>query len=87
LLRRPYFVSPPRNDGTTKQIMQVTINNKQTTISTLGKVDEVFAFLNIPNPKGIAIAVNNNVLPKSEWTSFTIKENDKITVIRATQGG
>jgi len=43
---------------------------------------------NIPkDKKGIAIAVNENVIPKNEWDNFIIKENDRILVIIAAQGG
>lgn len=37
--------------------------------------------------RGIAVAVNNQVVPKSAWPSFELKENDKILVIQASQGG
>ncbi len=36
---------------------------------------------------GIAIAVNNQVIPRSQWEAFLLAEGDKITIIRATQGG
>ena len=36
---------------------------------------------------GIAIAVNENVIPKKEWTNYLLKEHDKILIIKATQGG
>lgn len=39
------------------------------------------------NHKGIAVAVNNTVVPKKEWINYTLKENDKVIVIKATQGG
>ncbi len=41
----------------------------------------------IQNQKGIAVAVNNAVIPKAEWQNKILNENDKITIIRATQGG
>jgi len=37
--------------------------------------------------KGIAVAVNNSVKPRNNWPAYTLQPNDKITVIRATQGG
>ncbi|MFK7899493.1 MAG: sulfur carrier protein ThiS [Cyclobacteriaceae bacterium] len=37
--------------------------------------------------KGIAVAINNKVVSRFEWKKTQIKENDKITIIRATQGG
>ena len=41
----------------------------------------------IQNQKGIAVAVNNAVIPKAEWQDKILNENDKITIIKATQGG
>jgi len=37
--------------------------------------------------EGIALAVNQNVIPRAKWQDFALMENDKITIIRATQGG
>lgn len=36
---------------------------------------------------GIAIAVNNKVVPRTEWDTFILAENDKVIIIHATQGG
>ncbi len=37
--------------------------------------------------KGLAVAVNDTVIPRTAWENFALKENDTITIIRATQGG
>ena len=37
--------------------------------------------------KGIAVAVNQTVIPKTKWDQTIIKENDNIIIITATQGG
>ena len=36
---------------------------------------------------GIAIAVNDQVITRGNWEQFQLNENDKITIIKATQGG
>lgn len=36
---------------------------------------------------GIALAVNEEIVPKSDWEKFALKENDRILIITATQGG
>lgn len=36
---------------------------------------------------GIAVAINNKIITKSAWAHTPIVENDKITIITATQGG
>jgi sulfur carrier protein len=36
---------------------------------------------------GIAIAVNNSVVPKNNWANLMLNDQDKVTIITATQGG
>ncbi len=36
---------------------------------------------------GIAIAINETVIPKGEWGNYVLQPNDKVLVIKATQGG
>jgi sulfur carrier protein len=56
-----------------------TINNP---ISLLSLVDEI-----VNDTKGLAVAVNNSVVPKEKWTEKMLNEADKVLLIRATQGG
>lgn len=66
--------------------MNLTINSEQKKFS--GKnIAELVQLLNMPGTNGIALAVNEKVIPKSEWEKFELKENDKILLIKATQGG
>ncbi len=67
--------------------MFVFVNNETLQLEQPETIPEVLKRINIPNPQGIAVAVNNAVVAKSDWEKFTVKENDKVTVIRATQGG
>lgn len=36
---------------------------------------------------GIAIAVNNIIVSRKSWESQVLRSNDKILIIKATQGG
>ena len=36
---------------------------------------------------GIAVAINNTVIPKSNWNSHLLMDSDTILIISATQGG
>jgi thiamine biosynthesis protein ThiS len=38
-----------------------------------------------PKTKGIAIAINDTVIPKSNWNSHPLKETDTVLIIFATQ--
>jgi len=37
--------------------------------------------------EGKAIAVNNEVIPSDQWDDYEIKDDDRIEVIQAVQGG
>ena len=36
---------------------------------------------------GIAIAVNNRMIPRTEWDTYTLNEGDNILIIKAVCGG
>lgn len=36
---------------------------------------------------GIAVAVNNRMVPHAEWDSYTLNEGDRILIIKAVCGG
>jgi len=36
---------------------------------------------------GIAVAVNQNIITKTDWNTQTLNEGDEILIIKATQGG
>lgn len=65
--------------------MNVTVNNKpvETGASTL---KELAVQMELPE-KGVAIAVSNKMVPRSEWDNFAITEGVSIIVIRASCGG
>ena len=65
--------------------MNVTVNNKpvETGASTL---KELAVQLELPG-KGVAVAVSNKMVPRSEWDNFAITEGVSIIVIRASCGG
>ncbi len=68
-----------------KQV-EVYINNVPQFVEDSITLEQVLKNINVNN-NGIAIAVNNAVIPKQEWSTKKIKEKDKILIIKATQGG
>lgn len=65
--------------------MNVTVNNKpvETGASTL---KELALQLELPE-KGVAVAISNKMVPRSEWENFAITEGVSIIIIRASCGG
>jgi sulfur carrier protein len=37
--------------------------------------------------KGIAIAVNDTIVSRSQWQTHQLQEGDRIEIVRAVQGG
>ncbi len=38
-------------------------------------------------PSGVAVALNGEVVLRSEWVSVVVKDRDAVEIIRAIQGG
>ncbi|MFD2164446.1 sulfur carrier protein ThiS [Paradesertivirga mongoliensis] len=67
--------------------MEVFINNQSVSVRDAVRLSEILLQQNFLDKKGIAVAVNNSVIPKTDWENFRVESADKITIIRATQGG
>ena len=65
--------------------MRLRVNDKevQTGASNLSLF---FQEQNLP-ATGIAIAVNNRMVPRTEWDSYVLHEGDSILIIKAVCGG
>lgn len=66
--------------------MKVFVNNKEENLNQENSLALLIS-KSLGDINGIAVAVNNKVIPKTNWKEFQLKENDKITIIKATQGG
>jgi sulfur carrier protein len=68
--------------------MELKINNQTKQFPLDSLTVQALLDLEIPEKQnGIALAINSTVIPKSDWNSHLIKENDDILIISATQGG
>jgi sulfur carrier protein len=65
----------------------IYINEQAFDLNEAKTIAEVFKTHSIPVPKGIAVALNSTVVPRMMWTEKEVKENDRILIIKATQGG
>lgn len=62
--------------------------NGSWTESSAGTVVELLESLGIdPNRRGIAVAVNESVVLRSQWAATPLHEGDHVEILRATQGG
>lgn len=67
--------------------MQVLVNNIAKKTIANQNITGLLNELTINAQKGAAVAINNVVVRKDEWSTHQLNENDKITIIKATQGG
>lgn len=67
--------------------MNIYVNNKLHEVPGQANITAMLEALNITSQKGIAIAINNNVVPGAEWKTYVLQNDDKVTLIKATQGG
>lgn len=65
--------------------MKVCINSKETEIRARS-LSELATELDLP-AKGIAVAVSNKVVPRSDWDKTPIEEGAVIVIIKAVCGG
>ncbi len=66
--------------------MNVTFNGLQETVHPTN-LHDLMAVKGLDCKTGIAVAINNTIVPKSSWKTKTLEENDRIVVITATAGG
>ena len=65
----------------------ITLNGEPTDISVT-TVRELLESRGIdPSMPGVAVALNDRVIRRSEWPSTTIAGGDRIEIITAMQGG
>lgn len=66
-------------------MIQVTINNKPTETGA-ANVQELVQELALPE-RGVAVAIANKMVPRSQWSDTVLQANDSITIIKAAFGG
>jgi sulfur carrier protein len=66
--------------------MEITVNNEVKKIQD-DSLQSLITHILGDKIKGVAIAVNNNVIPRADWSNAKLKEKDDVMIIKATQGG
>ncbi len=68
--------------------MELIINHTRKTFDVLPENLEALLAMELPGKKkGIAVALNNRIVPLSAWAETFLNHNDSILIITATQGG
>ena len=68
--------------------MNVFVNGKVQAISIDSSVlDIVEKVCGSPVPHGVAVALNSMVVPRSQWSSTTVENDDSLEILWASSGG
>lgn len=65
----------------------ITVNDEPRALDGVATLAALVTSLGLTDRKGVAIALNGNVVPRSAWPTQLLASGDKVLVIRATQGG
>jgi sulfur carrier protein len=67
--------------------MNVTINGDRSEVGPGTTVEVLAAGLVDEQNRGIAVAVNGEVVSRADWPTHELKEDDRVEVLRAIGGG
>lgn len=67
--------------------MQIFVNDDAFNIDEQSSVRDLLFLLKYHDSRGLAVAVNDAVFPRSGWSEQLLQEGDRVTLIRAAAGG
>ncbi|PDH28407.1 MAG: thiamine biosynthesis protein ThiS [Puniceicoccaceae bacterium MED-G30] len=67
--------------------MKLSVNGEDREFPDGGRLGCLLDELALSSRKGVAVAVNQSVVPTREWGERELSEGDAVLVIQATQGG
>jgi sulfur carrier protein len=66
----------------------IRVNGEQSDVSAGQTVAAALARLDLSlDARGVAVAVDGEVVPRAQWSSFVLGEHARIEVLTAMQGG
>jgi sulfur carrier protein len=68
--------------------LSVTINGDRRELPAGATVATVVESLpNVPDGRGVAVAIEGEVVPRAQWPNVELREGAKVEVVVAVQGG
>jgi sulfur carrier protein len=66
--------------------VDLQVNGKPITLDVGHTIEDLLIYLNL-DPKGVAVAINHRVVPRSSIGEHGLVEKDQVEIIRAVGGG
>jgi sulfur carrier protein len=68
--------------------VNVTVNGEPREVPDGARVlDAVTASGAEPAARGVAVAVDGEVVPRGQWDGFELRDGQRVEIVRAVQGG
>ena len=67
--------------------MEITVNEKKYDLEDSCSVEQMLALVLETGARGIAVAINQNIVSKPDWPACILSHGDQVILIKATQGG
>lgn len=64
----------------------IVLNGETTEVDNETSIDKLLASLNIENNR-LAVEINQEIIPRSEFSSHILNEMDKVEIVQAIGGG
>ena len=65
----------------------VTINGERRELDERATVEAVVREAGVPDGRGVAVALDGEVVPRGEWATTEVRDGQQIEVVAAVQGG
>jgi len=67
--------------------MRLTVNGRDRDIASGATVADLVQELAPATARGVAVAVNAEVVPRAEWAQTALRAEDTVEILTAVQGG
>ena len=66
----------------------ITVNGEARPVPGGGTVAALLLEMEVPlDRRGVAVAVNGEIVPREQWTSARLSDGDRVDVVTPVQGG
>ncbi len=66
----------------------ITVNGEERPMPGDGAIPALLAAFDVdPGERGVAVAINGEVVPRQEWNTRSLNAGDRVELVRAVQGG
>ena len=65
----------------------VTLNGERRELAEPATIESAVRAIGAPDGRGVAVALDGEVVPRSEWATTAVSDGQQVEVLHAVQGG